>query len=376
MTSLDKIVQWFLQPVYSYGSNSITILSIGIALVVFIASLILLKISRTVLKHPKLSEHLSHKFLHLLDKVFNITIKTIAALTIAEKLLGQEIVSTMWSLFSVPIFELKGNKISLISIFAAILIFGIALWLSSVAEKMARKALKDTELDSGIRGSIERFVRYGVLTLGILITLDSLGVSLTSLAAVGAMLMVGVGFGLQNITQNFISGLIILLERPVKKGDLVQVGDSTGKILDIHARSTLVLTRDDIAIIVPNSQFISEQVVNESYTGQKVRVHIKVGVAYGTDAKLVKKLLIQIGLEHNKILKTPEPNVFFEDFGSSSLDFKLTVWIKDIWNKDQILSDLRFAIDEKFKEQSISIPFPQRDLHLVSNQTGITPPIQ
>ena len=182
--------------------------------------------------------------------------------------------------------------------------------------------------------------------------------------------MVGIGFGLQNIAQNFISGLIILIERPIKVGDVVQVGGVSGRVIDIQARSTLIQTRDDVSILVPNSQFISEQVVNESFRGDIIRYTIKVGVAYGTDTKLVQETLLQVAKEHSLVLKDPAPTVLFEDFGDSSLNFELLVWLEDLWTYRRTLSELRFEIDQKFRERNIEIPFPHRDLHIKSSQVA------
>jgi small-conductance mechanosensitive channel len=271
-----------------------------------------------------------------------------------------------------PLFEVSGSKISIISVILCVCFFIFSVKMSKVAEKMMLNLLADQELDSGVKGSISRFTKYLVMLIGSLIALDTVGISLKSLAALGAVLMVGIGFGLQNITQNFISGLIILLERPIKVGDLVDVKGISGKVIDIGARSTLVHTRDDVAIIVPNSQFISEQVTNESFTGSRARHHLPIGVAYGADVELVEKILKEVAEAHSKVLKDPTPNVLFVEFGSSSLDFDLMVWVEDLWKFEEILSDLRFAIVKKFNEHNIEIPFPQRDLHLRSIEKGLS----
>lgn len=266
-----------------------------------------------------------------------------------------------------PLFEVSGSKISIVSFIVGIFI----LWASRRAsflfeEFIGRMLQKNKHLDVGVRGSIKRFSRYFILILGFLMALDTVGISLSSLAAIGAVLMVGIGFGLQNITQNFISGLIILFERPIKEGDLVVVNDITGRIQSIGARSTMITTLDDTSIIVPNSQFISEQVLNQSFSGDKMRLHLKVGVAYGSDCDLVQEVLSKVAKEHPKVINSPAPKVFFTDFGESSLDFSLTVWVHDLWFKEVILSDLRFAVDKAFRENKIEIPFPQRDLHVRS----------
>ncbi len=264
---------------------------------------------------------------------------------------------------SKPLFEVGGNKFSLISILIAVLIFCLAIYLSKIVEKLVGRSLKDSHLDSGIQGSISKFSRYLILLIGIVIMMDIIGIGLSSLAAVGAIIGVGLGFGLQNITQNFISGLIILLERPIKVGDLVHVKGVTGRVEVIGSRSTTIITRDDLAIIVPNSQFISEQVINESHSGMKMRLHVNIGVGYGSDTSLVKETLLEIAANHQKILSYPEPKVQFRDFGDSSLDFVLLIWVNDNWSGDFITSDLRFAIDNAFRERKIKIPFPQREVY-------------
>jgi small-conductance mechanosensitive channel len=284
---------------------------------------------------------------------------------LSEKLLIP--LKEVWDVIRYPLLEVSGNKISLLSIITALFFFYASVALSRVAENLIGKVLRDkTQLDPGVKDSIKRFTRYTVLTVGILITLDTIGISMSSLAAISAVLMVGIGFGLQNITQNFISGLIILLERPIKIGDLVEVKGVKGKVCEIGARSTLINTRDDVAIIVPNSQFISEQVVNESFSGEKVRLSIDIGVSYGCDPQLVKELLLEVADSHKKVLNNPAPSVVFKDFGNSSLDFSLKIWVSDLWNHETITSDIRFEIVSSFRAKGIVIPFPQMDLHIKS----------
>lgn len=263
-----------------------------------------------------------------------------------------------------PLVVLGDRPLSVMSIFAVIALLWGFSWLSRRTERFIHKALLYKDLDPGIKGSIETFSKYLVWVIGIVISMSSIGLNLNSLTAFGAVLGVGIGFGLQNITQNFISGIIILLERPIKKGDIVRIGKTSGRILDIKARSTLILTRDDIVIVVPNSQFISEQVVNESFSGTKIRLHISVGVAYGSDVDAVTKSLLDVAKEHQKILKSPPPTVTLEDFAESSLQFNLRIWTSELWFYDILLSELRYEITRKFKANGITIPFPQRDIHI------------
>tara|TARA_R110000868_G_scaffold38661_9_gene135176 strand:+ start:8951 stop:9823 length:873 start_codon:yes stop_codon:yes gene_type:complete len=278
-----------------------------------------------------------------------------------------DLAKEFWTALSEPLFEISGNKLSVMTFITAVILFVVFIKGAHVVERFLRKFLNDKPIDQGIKNSLARFGRYITIVIGAIITLETIGVSLSSLAALGAVLMVGIGFGLQNIAQNFISGLIILLERPIKEGDIVEVGGVSGRVIDIQARSTLIQTRNDVSILVPNSQFISEQVINESFSGQQIRYSVSVGVAYGSDTKLVKETLLAVAAANPKVLKNPGADVLFTNFGDSSLDFELRVWLEDLWSYIIVLSELRFAIDEQFREKQITIPFPQRDLHVVSS---------
>ncbi len=277
-----------------------------------------------------------------------------------------EILSTMSDWVTYPLFILRGHDISLKSLIVlAALLWGFS-WLSKWIERFIHRTLLYKDIDPGIKGSIERFSRYFILIIGILISLSSIGINLTTLTAVGGVALVGIGFGLQNITQNFMSGIIILLERPIKKGDIVRVGDTSGRVLDIKARSTLVLTRDDVVMIVPNSDFITKQVVNDSFSGDKLRLHVDVGVDYGSDIDKVTEVLMEVANRHDKILKSPPPTVVLKTFADSSLNFSLRIWTGELWFSDLLLSELRYEIVREFRKNNIAIPFPQRDLHLRS----------
>lgn len=267
------------------------------------------------------------------------------------------------ALVTTPIFTVSGSKISLSSLFISVVIVFVAIKLAKYVGRILNRTLADRNVDSGVRDSLEKFVRYALIVIGILFAMDNLGVSINSLAAVGAVLMVGIGFGLQNIAQNFISGLILLIERPIKVGDIVKVGNTLGRVLDIRVRSTIIQTRDNVTIIVPNSKFVSEEVTNESYLGDKIRHHIAVGVAYGSDVDKVKALLCQAASEHDQVLKDPEPNVLVMDFGDSAIQFDLRFWSTNIWQIEVISSDIRCSISRMFRDEKIEIPFPQTDIN-------------
>lgn len=242
-----------------------------------------------------------------------------------------------------------------------LVVSGLCFWffvlLSQIVERTIRKSLAIKGVHSGAKTPTERFARYAILMIGAMVVLAYLGVSTRSIETFGAVLGVGIGFGLQNITQNFISGIILLAEKPIKRGDIVILENgSTGRVLDIRARSTYVLTRDDVVVIVPNSDFITKQVVNESYTGDKIRQSIDVTVAYGTDAQLVRKILMDVANNHPHVMKALPPTVMFNHFGSSGMQFCLQVWISELWFNQSILSDIRFEIDRHFAENKICVP--------------------
>jgi len=192
------------------------------------------------------------------------------------------------------------------------------------------------------------------------------------LALVAGALSVGIGFGLQNIVNNFISGLILLFERPIKTGDWIVVDDVEGYVKRISIRSTHIQTFDRADVIVPNSALISGKVVNWMLKDVKGRIRVPIGVAYGSDVQAVKKVLHEIAGEHPEVIKSeilaPAPVVLFIGFGDSSLDFELRCHIRDIDKKVQTTSDLNFAIDAAFRAQKIEIPFPQRDIHIIGTE--------
>jgi len=179
-------------------------------------------------------------------------------------------------------------------------------------------------------------------------------------------LSVGIGFGLQNITSNFISGLILLFERPIKIGDRVTVGGTEGDVVEIKMRSTVIRSLENISIIVPNSEFVSAQVVNWSHGDKKVRIGINVGVSYQSDLDTVLRTLREVADEHKDVLKTPEPFVRLREFGDSSWNMFMGAWISEPENFYRVRSDLNCAIVRKFRENRVEIPFPQRDLHIRS----------
>jgi small-conductance mechanosensitive channel len=251
------------------------------------------------------------------------------------------------------------------------LIFGIltVVVISRYIKKfIVAKVLANRDFDYGTRDAIGTIAKYLVMIIGFSVILQTSGINLSALGFVAGALGIGIGFGLQNITSNFISGLIILFERPVKVGDRVEIGEVAGNIVKISARSTTVVTNDNIAYIVPNSKFIEDKVINWSFNDTRVRLGFKVGVSYKEDPEKIREILLKVASENKDVLQDPPPMVIFDKFGESSLDFKLLVWTTEYINRPMILkSHLYFEIFKQFKLKGIEIPFPQRDLHLKSS---------
>ncbi len=267
-----------------------------------------------------------------------------------------------------PLFVINQRPITITSILAGLIILLVFILLSRGLRKIIKTRLFPRyKLDEGIQLAILKVLHYLMVGLGVIIAVQSIGLNLTSLAVVFGLLSVGIGFGLQNIVSNFISGLIILFERPIKIGDRITIGDVLGDVENISLRATHIRTIDNIAIIVPNSEFITSQVINWSHGDPKIRIHVPVGVAYGSDVPLVIKSLLEVAQNHPEVLKDPPPKVWFKGFGNSSLDFDVLAWIPDPKKRPDIISNLNKGIDDIFRKNKIQIPFPQRDLHIRSS---------
>jgi small-conductance mechanosensitive channel len=226
------------------------------------------------------------------------------------------------------------------------------------------RVLQRTGIEPGSQEAIAFVLQYGLLFLGTLVLLQLWGLDLTSLALFASVLGVGVGLGLQGIAKNLISGLIIMFERPIKVNDFVEVGDLQGTVTRVNLRSTEVVTLDRISIIVPNVEFLESRVVNWSHGSSVARLRIPVGVAHGSDPQVVRKALLQACQDLPDILETPPAQVFFKGFGESSLDFLLLVWINQPRRQYEIRSELNFRIEAILRQHHLTMPFPQRDLHL------------
>jgi len=261
---------------------------------------------------------------------------------------------------------LPGLSLSLTQIFLLIALLIAVFWISSRTKRfLFNRFLANSGLDRSLQYAISQIVANVVLIVGIFVVLENTGIHLAALTVFAGAVGVGVGFGLQNIASNFISGLVILAERPITIGDRVEVAGIAGQVQQIRARSTVIRTNDNITMIVPNTKFIDSPVTNWTYGDPRVRFRIPVGVAYGSDIEKVREALLAAGQENPNTLKDPGPSVFLDKFGDSSIDFELVVWSSEMsYRPRRFRSDLNFAIEQKFREAGIKIAFPQRDIHI------------
>ena len=283
-----------------------------------------------------------------------------------------------WKLYAIPIdaindilafgFSFGEHSISL----GLILTAGIILYATFVVSWalqgfLMNNVLSHGQMDTGVRLSIVRLVHYALVLIGFLMALSAMGFGLQNITIIGGALGVGLGFGLQNIVNNFVSGLILLFERPIKVGDVIQLGNGQqGRVTNLGLRATTVQTFDRAEIVVPNGDLIASQVTNWTLGERSMRLTIPVGVAYGSDVETVMRVLMDVATRSDKVLEEPKPMVLFLNFGDSSLDFQLRVWIPDFNERRIVQSALIHEIDRRFRQEDVEIPFPQRDLHLRS----------
>lgn len=273
-------------------------------------------------------------------------------------------------------FEIKSPKegqpalaFRLSSVLTTLIIYLITrllIWI--LTQIILHRYYKQKNFDQGVRFSINTLLTYLFYFVATIVALKNLGMDLGLLLGGAAALLVGVGLALQSTFADFFSGLVLLFERPIAVGDYVTWDSKAVKVQKIGLRATKVKDRDSLNYIIPNSKMISNTVKNWSHDEKSARFQLTVGVAYGSDTRLVEELLMQAAYEHEDVFKRPKPKVVFSDFGSSSLDFVLNYYSKNIYNADWVKSDLRFRIDELFREHHITIPFPQRDVWMKSGE--------
>ena len=349
-------MQYFDEPLFRIGGNYVTAKGLIAFAIFFGVGLSLAKIFqseqfRRLLTRLKLGKN----FASIIPTIFSLA--TLIFFTVTA--INAAGVPLAWNQ------PLPGISLTLVQIFLLVaLLLGI-FWISARTKSfLFNRFLVNSGLDRSLQYAISQIVSNIVLVAGVFIVLDNAGIHLGTLAVFAGAVGVGIGFGLQNIASNFISGLVILAERPITIGDRVEVAGVAGQVQQIRARSTVILTNDNITMIVPNTKFIDSPVTNWTYGDPRVRFRIPVGVAYGSDLEKVRNALVEVARENSHVLPQPAPTVFLETFGESSINLELVVWSKEMsYRPRRFRSDLNFAIAQKLREAGIEIPWPQRDLH-------------
>ncbi len=278
-----------------------------------------------------------------------------------------QILNTVNQFFTYPLFTINQTPITLSSLAFFVIIMGIFWMVNSMLRKfLNNRVLKRFNMPVATQYTISRIIQYVFLFVGIIIGFQIIGIDLSGLAVIFGFLSVGIGFGLQNLTSNFIAGLMLLFEQHIQVRDRITVGDTEGDVTEINIRSTTIRSLNNIAIVVPNSEFISSTVINWSHGDPKTRLEIEVGVSYNSDLDTVMDSLLEAAKEHPSTLSHPEPKAWLMSFGDSAWNMRLLAWVGDPQGRRQIQSDINCAIVKKFRQNGVEIPFPQRDLHVRS----------
>ena len=311
-------------------------------------------------------------FLNTTLLLLRIGIWTVAVLYITNLFPGtrqrsHRIISQLGDTFAGETIPLGNDPISILDIFRVLLlVLLVFLFAQIIASAIKRRVLQETGINRGVQEVIAVLLRYGLILIGTLVVLQVSNINISSLTIVASALGVGAGLGLQNIVKDISSGLVLVFERPVQVGEFVQLGEQTGTVERIGARSAEIRTLDQISVIVPNSRFLEQEVVNWSHRNPISRIRIPVGVSYNSNPEDVRNILLKTGNAHEDVLVTPPPQVLFCRLGDSAFEFELLVWVAQPSRQFIIKSDLLFMITKAFRQQDIEIPYPQRDIHIVS----------
>ncbi|MFK5973955.1 MAG: mechanosensitive ion channel [Flavobacteriaceae bacterium] len=279
----------------------------------------------------------------------------------------ENILSVLREFLSYRILDTENIHISISTLLSIIAILVVVSFLLRLIHKFAAKKLPEEDKNKFV--SIFSFLKYLLYILVVVTILHSSGVNVTVLLTASAALFVGLGFALQYLFQDIISGILIILDQSLHVGDIIEIENKVGRVFEIRLRTTRALTRDDKVLVIPNHKFLTDSIYNYTQNHKTTREAVKVGVAYGSDIVLVTKILEEVAKKHARILKNPKPFVLFDDFGDSALMFSLHFYLDDSFDDPFIKSDLRYMIDARFRENNVSIPFPQRDVHLFQHST-------
>ena len=363
----------FSRVLFSVGKTQITVwtvffLTFGFSLLWFATIWI-----QKLLNKSKLLDIFDETFKRRLVLIARLTAWFTGAIWIVDRsdinITAEQILGYLNGVLNNPLVHMGKTQITLWSI---IYVFSLWTLLVVTANRLqtwcATRLLTKPGIEFGASHAITVISKYVIVSIGFIVILQSAGIDLSALTVLAGALGLGLSFGLQNITSNLVSGLIVLVESPIKVGDRIEVAGITGDVKKIALRATTICTNDNIEIIVPNSQFISGNVINWSHSSRDVRVSLPIGVSYSSDPELVRTILLDVASKHAAVLKDPAASVIFKDFGDSSLNFVLRVFTREFVSAPAVLqSDLNFEIFKEFKSHGIEVPFPQRDLHIHSD---------
>ncbi len=285
----------------------------------------------------------------------------------------KSIIEFIKNILEYPIFKVGDSAVTPALLFFLIISITVLIFIAGrIKILLQNRILSKKNLDIGVRQAVSTIIKYIIIVVGLIMIIQATGIDLSFLAILIGAFGIGIGFGLQSITNNFVSGIVILFERPIKVGDRIEVTNPSGEtlngdVIDISSRATKILTNDNIAIIIPNSDLITSTVINWSYNDRRVRFNYRVPVHYKENPEVVKKVLLEVAAENEGVLKNPPPDILLENFDKGELVFILRVWTTKYIQKPGVLrSQLYYAVFKKFRQNNIEIPYPQRDLHLKS----------
>ena len=278
---------------------------------------------------------------------------------------------TLKQFLNYDLIDTKDYDISVYDVLIVLLVLVVTSLLIRGLARLFKRGERFKFMDPGRSHAVFQVLKYIIWVAAIIISLDIIHIKLTLLLAGSAALLVGLGLGLQGIFKDIMSGVAILFEGILKVGDVVEIQDDiVGKVVEIGLRTSKIETRDNIMMVIPNSKFVTDIVINWSHVEKKTRFHVDVGVAYGSDVEKVTRILLECADKQEKISASPKPFVRFNDFGESSLDFQLFFWTIETFRVEYLKSEIRYKIDAAFREEGVQIPFPQRDIHIRSRPKG------
>jgi small-conductance mechanosensitive channel len=271
-------------------------------------------------------------------------------------------------LINFELLKTENIEITVSSVIVVILVFLVTIIGLRIIRGFFTRYIKKQEAERRSYWSVYLILRYVVWVVVIVVMLETSGVKVSVLLASITALLVGIGFGIQQLFNDIASGIVLIFERNLQINDIIELDDGTvGKVLHIGLRTSRLKTRDDVILVVPNSKFVNDTIINWSQMDYNTRFSVKVGVAYGSDTKLVTRLLLECTNNIKNISTHPKPFVRFNDFGDSSLDFQVYFWVRESFLVEHTKSEIRYAIDDTFRKHGIQIPFPQRDVHIKTN---------